>query len=198
MLRFTEFYWSSAGSRVFNVWMEGTKVISNLDIFAKVGKNRAYDVSLPVTVTDGKLDISFQAIADNGKLSAIQVTQAKPVGNVVFAENSGGPQYIQSDGTVYLSDRYYSGGYSATSAAISGTSNDPLYQTERFGNFSYSIPLPNGNYTVLLRFAEIYWSAPGRRIFDVFIEGAEVISNLDIFALVGKNTAYDLNSGNCN
>jgi large repetitive protein len=63
---------------------------------------------------------------------------------------------------------------------------------ERYGNFSYSVPLPNGNYTVLLRFAELYHSSPGKRIFDVYIQGTKVISNLDIFALVGKNAAYDV------
>ena len=193
LLRFAEIYWSSAGSRVFDVWMEGTKVISNLDIFARVGKNRAYDVSLPVTVTDGKLDIRFQATKDYGKVSAILVTQSIPVESFVFAGNSGGPQYTYSDGTVYQSDRNYSGGSTwSSTAAISGTTNDPLYQSERCGNFSYSIPLPNGNYTVVLRFAEIYWSSSGRRVFDVFIEGTKVLSNFDIFALVGKNTAYDV------
>ena len=194
VLRFAEIYWSAAGKRVFDVYVEGTKVINSLDIFARVGKNRAYDVSLPVTVTDGRLDISFQAIADYGKVSAILVTQAiQPVGGVVFAVNSGGPQYTHSDGTVYLSDRYYSGGSTwSSTGAISGTTNDPLYQSERYGNFSYSIPLPNGNYTVKLKFAEIYWSSAGRRIFDVIIGGTKVIRSLDIFARVGKNRVYDV------
>ena len=122
------------------------------------------------------------------------VTQSGvPAGTVVFAVNSGGPQYTYSDGTVYQSDRNYSGGStSSTSAAISGTTNDRLYQSERYGNFSYSIPLPNGNYTVLLRFAEIYRSAAGQRVFDVYVEGTKVISSLDIFARVGKNAAYNV------
>ena len=193
LLRFDELYHSSPGKRIFDVYIQGTKVISNLDIFALVGKNAAYDVSFPSTVADGTLNIRFSTIADNAKVSAILVTQSIPVGSVVFAVNSGGSQYTYSDGTVYQSDRYYSGGSTwITTAAISGTSDDPVYQSERYGNFSYSVPLPNGNYTVLLRFAEIYHSSPGNRIFDVYIQGTKVISNLDIFALVGKNAAYDV------
>ena len=45
----------------------------------------------------------------------------------------------------------------------------------------------NGDYVVTLKFAEIYFSAPGVRTFDVLIEGARVVSNLNVFAQVGKN-----------
>jgi hypothetical protein len=51
----------------------GTKFISNLDIFAMVGKNRAYDVTIPVTVTNGILKIDFVTVVDNAKVSAILV-----------------------------------------------------------------------------------------------------------------------------
>src|SRR5208283_4764580 len=67
-----------------------------------------------------------------------------------------------------------------------------LYQSERYGNFSYNIPLTNGNYNVTLKFAEIYWNATGQRIFNVSMQGTPVISNLDIYAKVGKNAAYDV------
>ena len=57
-----------------DIWMEGTKVISGLDIFAIVGQNSAYDVSIPVTVSDGSLDIDFQSIVGSAKVNAIVVT----------------------------------------------------------------------------------------------------------------------------
>jgi hypothetical protein len=191
-LRFTESYWSSAGRRVFDVWMEGTKVISNLDIFALVGRNRAYDVTIPVKVTDGTLDLTFQASADYGKVSAILITPTRAsAGTIVFAVNSGGPQYNHPDGTKFEPDRNYSGGATwTTSPEISGAINDSLYQSEKYGNFSYSIPLPAGDYTVGLRFAEIYWWSPGRRVFDVYVQGAKVMSSFDIFAVVGRDAAY--------
>ena len=49
----------------------------------------------------------------------------------------------------------FSGGstYSRTTP-ISGTNDDVLYQSERYGNFAYNVPLPNGHYVVTLHFAE--------------------------------------------
>src|SRR5262249_27884723 len=53
--------------------------------------------------------------------------------------------------------------------------------------FTYTIPgLKAGSlYTVRLHFAEDYWNAPGIRIFDVAINGTQVLSNFDIFATTG-------------
>ena len=79
-----------------------------------------------------------------------------------------------------------------TTSAIANTNDGALYQAERFGDFTYAIPVINGDYTLTLHFAEIYWDAPGQRVFDVFVEGTERISNLDIYAFAGKDTAYEI------
>jgi len=44
-----------------------------------------------------------------------------------------------------------------------------VYQTERFGNFTYTVPnlTPGSQYTVQLDFAELYWSAANQRLFNV-------------------------------
>jgi len=76
-LKFAEIYWSSANRRIFNVKVGGQEVIRNLDLFAKVGKNRAYDVAIPVSVNDGVLRIEFVSIKDNAKISAILVRKAQ-------------------------------------------------------------------------------------------------------------------------
>lgn len=111
----------------------------------------------------------------------------------VWAVNAGGPRYTAPNGTVYQADTAFSGGSTySTTAAIAATDEDPLYQSERYGNFSYAIPLASGSYMVEFRFAEIYHSAVNKRIFDVRAEGKEVISNLDLFAKVGRNTAYNV------
>jgi len=189
-LKFAEIYFSAAGKRVFNVTINGQTVISNLDIYAKVGKNAAYDVVVPVNVTNGTINISFVSQVDYAKVSAIKIAPAQ----VVFATNSAGPQYTSSSaGTTYQADTNFSGGGTgSTTATISGTTDGTLYQTERWGNFSYSIPVANGNYALTLKFAEIYWSAAGKRVFSVGVNGQTVISNLDIYANVGKNAAYDV------
>jgi hypothetical protein len=62
-----------------------------------------------------------------------------------------------------------------------------VYQTERYGNFTYTIPQLNAgaSYLVRLHFAEIYWTGAGQRIFNVAINGSQVLSNFDIFASAG-------------
>ena len=104
-----------------------------------------------------------------------------------FQINSGGPQLVTSMGT-FSADAYYSPvpGYTySKSVAIANTTDDSLYKSERSattnnGTFNYSIPVANGQYTVVLHFAEIYWNSQGQRIFDVSIEGNKVLDNFDI------------------
>ena len=76
--------------------------------------------------------------------------------------------------------------------SIKGTMDTSLYQGERYGNFSYAIPLANGNYEVILKFAELSWDSSGQRIFDIYVEGQRFIKNLDLYAVARKNTAYDV------
>jgi hypothetical protein len=66
-----------------------------------------------------------------------------------------------------------------------------VYQSERYGNFTYTIVglTPNAAHIVRLHFAEIYWSEIGRRVFNVSINGSQVLSNFDIFSAAGLNKA---------
>ena len=114
-------------------------------------------------------------------------------GKIAFATNSGGGIFRSEEGVNYTADtRFVSGSTYSTSTDIAGTNDDALYQKNRFGNpFSYKIPLPNKTYKVTLMYAEIFHSAVGRRVFDVFIEGIKVSSSLDVYAKVGKNVAYN-------
>ncbi|HLE00472.1 MAG TPA: malectin, partial [Bdellovibrionota bacterium] len=110
-----------------------------------------------------------------------------------FGINAGGPAYNYGSGILYKADANFSGGRTAVfTNTINGTSSPTLYQSERYGNFSYTIPVDNGGYSVMLRFAELYWTAAGRRVFDVSINGTRVVSGLDIFARVGRNAPYNL------
>ena len=188
-LKFAEIYFTSVGQRVFNVSIEGKTVLSNLDIVAKVGPRTAYDVTLPVTVSDGVLNINFSSVVDNAKISGIKVEPKQ----VVFAVNAGGSEYMSADGTSYQADAKFVGGSAyVTNVSISGTTDDRVYQSERYGNFSYNIPITNGDYEVTLKFAEVYWTSVGQRVFKVLLEGKTVLSQVDIIAQVGPNKAYDV------
>jgi chitodextrinase/gamma-glutamylcyclotransferase (GGCT)/AIG2-like uncharacterized protein YtfP len=111
--------------------------------------------------------------------------------------NCGGGQYTDGAGNVWAADTgFNTGKKGSTREAIANTTDDTLYKTERWDRYSapdlaYSFDVPNGDYQVNLHFAEIYSGASfvGGRVFDVEIEGALVLDNLDIFAEVGANAA---------
>jgi beta-galactosidase len=60
-----------------------------------------------------------------------------------------------------------------------------LYDSYRTGQFSYRVPVPDGNYKVTLRFAEPAAAAAGERVFDVSVNGKRVLKQLDVFAAAG-------------
>jgi ferric-dicitrate binding protein FerR (iron transport regulator) len=193
-LKFAEIYFTTAGSRVFNVAIDGTTVLSNFDITAQAGAFTALDKSFPVTVTNGQIAIQFSQGSANWPLvSAISIAPSTTTGTTAYDRiNAGGAGYTDAAGHVWSSDSSYSGGSTAqTTANIGGTSSPAIYQTCRWGAFTYTFPVPNGNYTVNLKFAEIYFTSPGSRMFNVAINGTTVLSNFDITAQAGALTALD-------
>ena len=138
------------------------------------------------------LSLITSVIADSGPILAQEnaaTAQALPPGEV-FAVNAGGSA---TDG--YSADTNYTFGnvYSNNSQQVSTQSASypapaAVYQDEREGDhFSYTFPglTPNSTYVVILHFAELYWSRPGQRQFNVSINGTPELSNFDIVAEVG-------------
>lgn len=108
--------------------------------------------------------------------------------------NCGGPAvlgYLPEQGWTLTAD-YGSidGGNSTFSFSINNTDEDEIYQSEKWGMTTYRVRLPNGVYNVKLMFAENYHNQAGQRIFDVWVERNRVLQNFDVYALVGKSTAY--------
>jgi len=138
------------------------------------------------TNADSVLTFWSRYVTDGG-------TNQPPTGDVISAINCGGGAFTAADGTSYAADQYFSGGSTySTVDAIAGTEDDTLYQSERYGAFTYSVPVPNGTYDVVLQFAEIYATANGARVFDVSIEGAVAVNDLDIHAVAGHDAAHDV------
>jgi len=114
--------------------------------------------------------------------------------------NAGGSEYTDTQGNTWEADQAYTSGswgfYGTDNTSnrgpnhsISGTTDDYIYQTERWGLSGYRFDVSNGTYTVTLHFAETYRTGPGQRVFDVSIEGQLVLDNLDIYSEVGYSTA---------
>ncbi|WP_084658461.1 malectin [Thermogemmatispora onikobensis] len=185
-LHFAETYWSAAGKRVFNVSINGQQVLTNFDIYAAAGgANRAVVRQFSATATtSGTVTIQFSTVVDNAQVNGLEIL---PAGSAVQI-NAGGPATAP-----FVADSYYSGGTTAsTSNAIdtSGVTNpapQAVYQSNRYGNFTYTIPslTAGATYTVRLHFAETYWSAAGKRVFNVSINGQQVLTNFDIYAAAG-------------
>ncbi|MGD1870798.1 MAG: malectin domain-containing carbohydrate-binding protein, partial [Neomegalonema sp.] len=70
---------------------------------------------------------------------------------------------------------------------------DELFVTERFStlanpnNIGYAFDVENGEYIVDLFFDELFFSSAGQRIFDVELEGVQVLTDFDPYAVNGNN-----------
>jgi glucosylceramidase len=207
-LHFAEEYWTAAGKRVFNVSINGTQVLTNFDIFATAGgeyKAVAEQFSAMAS-SSGTVTIQFTSVTDNAQVNGIEIlgsssptptptptltptpTPTTGPGSGSVQVNAGGPAVAP-----FVADTDFTGGATASvtnTISTSGVTNpapQAVYQSNRYGNFTYTIPgLTAGHtYTVRLHFAEEYWTAAGKRVFNVSINGTQVLTNFDIFATAG-------------
>uniref|UniRef100_A0A0E0PJP3 non-specific serine/threonine protein kinase n=1 Tax=Oryza rufipogon TaxID=4529 RepID=A0A0E0PJP3_ORYRU len=94
-------------------------------------------------------------------------------------------------------DRIYS-----SSKHFQNTVDSKLFETARMSPSSlryYGLGLENGNYTVLLQFAEFSftetptWQSLGRRVFDIYVQGALKEKNFDIRKTAGGKSFTAVN-----
>ena len=103
-----------------------------------------------------------------------------------------------SSGQQWQADSYFLGGNAlvrTTNPAQESNSISPdmsLYTSERWGHFSYSVPVPDGRYRVTLKFVEGHYGARntgvgglGSRVFDVYCNGVALLRSFDIFKEAG-------------
>jgi len=74
---------------------------------------------------------------------------------------------------------------------IADTQEDQLYQTVIWDVKAYRLKVPNGSYTITLKFCEPHYNEIGKRVFGVKLQNKPAIDKLDIFAEVGQNRALD-------
>ena len=98
----------------------------------------------------------------------------------------------------FVADTGFTGGTmsSGTTAidttGVASPAPDTVYQSYRYGNFTYTLGslTPGATYKVRLHFAERYWDAANKRTGNVTINGAQVLTNFDVWAAAGaKNKA---------
>uniref|UniRef100_U5EJ84 Putative receptor-like serine/threonine kinase n=1 Tax=Corethrella appendiculata TaxID=1370023 RepID=U5EJ84_9DIPT len=120
---------------------------------------------------------------------------------VIYAINAGGEQHLDSNGIKYERDPLM--GKIGTSSDYGKQllinrvpqTDEILYQTERYhtDTFGYDLTVAgDGDYVLILKFCEVYFNSANMKVFDVVLNNRHyVITDLDIYSLVGKGTAHD-------
>jgi alpha-amylase len=152
---------------------------------------------------NGPHTVSARATDTAGNISATNaaaVTFFNVPGNYVQRVSGGNPSSVTNcDAGLWLADVAftfggfgYSGG--TNGVLLNGISNtcagaQSLYQRERYstgsGGFFYEFDCPEGIYETTLLEAETYWSGAGKRIFNAYIQGKQMLTNFDIYAAAG-------------
>ncbi len=140
-------------------------------------------------VANGKVFVGTSAgLAVFGELSSTPPPPPPPPPPGGLRINSGGPAAAP-----FVADTDFTGGTTVTTtkavdtSGVTNTAPQSVYQSNRFGTFSYSEPGLNAGatYTVRLHFAETFWTAAGQRTFNVIINGQQVLTNFDMLATAG-------------
>ncbi len=72
-------------------------------------------------------------------------------------------------------------------SAVTDPAPQGVYETEHWGASDWAIPNlnPESTYSLRLHFAENTFGAPGKRLFNVIVNGDQVLTDFDIFATAG-------------
>ncbi len=174
-----------------------SNAIANATIDAETG-------FVTITSIEGKSGKqTFTITADDGQsenntykqtfsLDIFETPGAAYVDEFPLRINTGGESFTAANGNLFSTDSYYVGTSSPTvsSKSISGTQDETLYQSYRWGpSFGYHIPIQNGSYDVILHFAEVFLTSEGERAFDVSIENVSKLNDFDILKEVGQLSA---------
>jgi hypothetical protein len=187
-------------SRAFDVLLNGKMLIDTLDIVSDAGGPLIADIRVFKDIhpgPDGILRLGFHAKREQPIISAVEIEPAEPHKlnpiRIVTQPNS----VTDSRGQVWAADNYYAGGQTSNHwKAVTGTPDADLFANERYGHFSYAIPVAPGIYAATMYFAETYWGkenegggGPGQRIFDIYCNGSAITRDLDILKEAGPNHA---------
>jgi len=158
----------------------------------------------------GIVATSFNATATTVAFDRFAIVSASPTltGPALHRlDVAGSSNYNDINGNIWSPDIGYFTPSTAIAEswgtpAIENTQDDVLYHTYRasLGGttpqanriLTYNLPVPNGTANVRLHFAEVYWGAPGlggagpgKRVFDVTVNGQRILKDFDITAAAG-------------
>ena len=79
-------------------------------------------------------------------------------------------------------------------ATIQSAATWILENKECLGNFTYSVPVQNGLWALTLRFSELEYQGPGKRVFDVYVNDVLMAAGYDVWARANSGRSM-LNQG---
>jgi hypothetical protein len=181
--------------RHFTVTANGEELLHDFDVACDSGRSpvdvRAFSNIRPAH--DGVIHLRFQAVVGPPFVNAIELVPGIRGHVRPIRIRAGDSSYTDRAGNLWSPDTFYAGGRLATHKGdVLGTPDPELYAGERYGNFSYAIPVPPGRYAVTLYFAETYWDpqgdsthkgGPGARVFDVSANGLVLLPAFDMLAV---------------
>jgi len=193
---------SGEGQRIFQVTANGKPLLEFFDVMAdaagaNIADERVFrDIS---PAADGFLHLSFTSIKGSAMLSGIELLPVSE-GNVRPVRiRAGWPaSWVDGNRLQWRADSYFLGGNAlirTKNPVAEGFSTQPdaaIYASERWGHFSYSVPVAEGRYRVTLRFCEGHYGkhntgvgGAGSRLFDVYCNGVALLKEFDIFKQAG-------------
>jgi hypothetical protein len=185
----------SEGLATFNGWINEDWVFRGFDINTdgfgeNIADERVFRGISPEK--DGFLKIGFAGAMAPPTLNAIEVLPTPSRAQLPIRLVMQTTPFTDRKGQLWQPDDYFMNGHLSKETHPLVDSPDPdLYAGERFGHFSYAIPVDTqGTYTVVLHFAEFYFNAAASgdngRLFKVMCNGQTLLDNFDIFKEAGK------------
>jgi hypothetical protein len=188
-LYFAETGVESEGLRSVSLAINGLP-ISTLDVASDADGVNTATMKIFKNVSpakDGILHLTFQGTGPSF-VNALEVLPGTPGRMLPVRITARDTIYRDHLGQVWMPDQYFLGGRRSTRRnPIEGTADPELYISQRFGHFSYSIPVvEGGRFAITLHFAETYFTPPesvggvGSRVFDVYCNGTTLLQDFDI------------------
>jgi hypothetical protein len=189
---------SSDALSTFTVKINGNPVLSGFDVNSDalgpdIADERIFrDVS---PGSDGMLHIGFNSERGAPLLNALEVLPGIPHKQLPIRIVTQRASFTDHNGHFWRPDDYYTNGRISDNREVTVGSPDPdLFATERYGHFTYAIPVDTRDrYTLILHFVEFYFGpqAPGgggigSRLFRVMCNGQTLLDNFDIYKEAGS------------
>jgi hypothetical protein len=138
-------------------------------------------------MNDGTIHLDFTS--EGSFLNAIELTPSKSDAGIPIRMLAGPATFHDGQGNVWSPERFFRGGRRTFHPdGLPKVANARLFEWERYGHFSYHIPVvADKEYKVTLYFSEGWFGRSnggpggiGSRVFDVYSNGTTLLKDFDI------------------